>query len=423
LIIITDDQRADTLKVMPQTKRWLGQRGVRFTNAFVTTPLCCPARASVLTGQYAHNHRVWGNNQAFRLDERSTLQRYLNDAGYSTAIVGKYLNRRDPAVDPPYFDKWAIYSPPTYSSGYYKDLFNVNGAMQTIDQYSTGYIGDQTISFLEDFEEADERPWFMYVAPFAPHAPFTAEEEYARAPVGSWDGNPAVREQDRSDKPPWVKESLGTLADGRSLRRQQLRTLLSVDDLMGAVYQALEGLDEKQNTLVFFLSDNGFQWGEHGLGRKGASPYTQDVKVPFFMSWPGRVPQGEKDHRLVTNLDIAPTVLEAASIKPAPDYPLDGRSLMDLRRTRILMEYRWGGLGKHWASIRTGAYQYVEYYDPNEKRRKRNRTIIFREYYDLKTDPWQLRNLLHNQKRGGLDLGALHRQLKRHRFCQGPACP
>lgn len=117
-------------------------------------------------------------------------------------IVGKYLNRRDPALDPPYFDKWAIFSPPTHSDGYYEDLFNVNGTMQTIDQYSTDFISDQTLEFLEEFEEEDEQPWFMYVVPFAPHEPFVPEEQYSRAPVGSWDGNPAVRERDRTDKPP-----------------------------------------------------------------------------------------------------------------------------------------------------------------------------------------------------------------------------
>lgn len=117
-------------------------------------------------------------------------------------------------------------------------------------------------------------------------------------------------------------------------------------------------------------------------------------------------------------------MLEAASIEPDSKYPVDGRSLMDLKRTRIFLEYAWGGHGRHWASIRTRNYQYVEYYDPDEPRRKRKRTVIFREYYDLKVDPWQLRNLLQGPSGDEeLDLTALSRQLAKDRFCRQSTCP
>lgn len=418
LIIVTDDQRADTLSVMPKMRKRFKDGGIRFSQAFATTPLCCPARASIFTGRYVHNHGVESNSDAVLLDHRSTFQRYLQEAGYQTAITGKLFNSWDLSEDPPYFDKWAI-----FKGGYYNWPFNVNGTQRTIPKYSTDYIAAKSLDFLRKFEDEDSRPWLLYVAPYAPHALFIAEQDYAEAPVSRWKGNPAVFEEDRTDKPPSVQIRNETFEDGRSDRRLQLRTLMSVDDLVGRIFRTMRGLDENRSTLAFYLSDNGYMWAEHGLYDKGV-PYTQSIGIPMLMRWPGVLPRGVVDSRLVANIDIAPTVLQAAGIVRDPAYPMDGRSLLDpsSQRERILTEYMNSGntmTPPTWASLRTDSVQYVEYFKDGKK--------IFREYYDLGNDPWQLVNLLGDDDSSNdpaaQTLRALSEQLALDRRCEWVTCP
>ena len=424
LVIVTDDQREGTLWAMPETRRWFVQRGIRFPHAYVTTPLCCPSRSSIFTGRYAHNHGVTNNGQATVLDQESTVQRYLEEAGYTTAIIGKFLNLWDVEVPPPHFDLWATFSPPLYGPGYEDAVFNVNGQLATVD-YSTDFIRKKAVQFLHGFEESDAAPWFLYVAPWAPHSPFHPADEYRRAPVPAWDGNPATQEQDLSDKPPWIQDDGADLAKGQAFRRKQGRTLMSVDDMVSQVMSALGTLGERGNTLVIFLSDNGFLWGEHGYTTKRV-PYPQSIEVPFFMRWPGHLEPGTRDPRPVANVDIAPTILEAAGIRPDPRYPIDGWSLLGPheRDHRFLEYWTEPGAVPDWASVRSTTLQYVEYYDGADQ-------VIFREYYDLLSDPWQLENLLgdgdpSNDPSPG-QLADLKAQLQHDRRCagtEGPgACP
>jgi arylsulfatase A-like enzyme len=425
LIIVTDDQRLGTLVVMPQTKHWLRDRGVRFTEGYVSTPLCCPSRASIFTGRYAHNHEVRTNGDAGLLDQASTVQRYLHDGGYATAFAGKFLNLWDLNVTPPNFDHWALFSPPLYGPGYHDAVFNVNGKIRTVS-YSTRFIGNKALQFLHDFEEQDDaKPWFLYVAPWAPHSPFHPEERYKKTPVPSWEGNPGTQEVDLSDKPPWVQEDNGDLDSGQRIRRKQMRTLMSVDDMVGELMGTLGQLDERQDTLVIFVSDNGYLWGEHGYTSK-AIPYPEAVDVPLFMRWPGQLGAGTAIRRPVANVDIAPTILDAAGIVPDPAFPMDGRSVFDahIRQTRFLEH--WGATGPipTWASIRTEDLQYVEYYDAAGE-------LIFREYYDLRSDPWLLENLLGDgdttNDPPALELQQLSQEVERGGTCQGTegpeACP
>jgi arylsulfatase A-like enzyme len=417
LFIITDDQRLESgMAVMPNTLKLFRDAGTEFTNFSVTTPLCCPARGSFASGRYAHNHGVLTNGdlaaeQAF--DQTTAIQYYLRNAGYMTAIVGKYWNQWPLQDQPPNYLRWATFG------GQYNDAkFNVNGTIATYSGYTTDVLGSFSTQFLQSFEANDAQPWFLYVAPHAPHSDFTASTTYANAPVPAWSGNPAVFETDRSDKPPAVRNRSLTYTDGDARRTAQLRTLMSVDDMVQRIFDKLDALGETQNTLAIFTSDNGMMWAEHGVVDK-RFPYLQSTQVPMFLRWPGHVAAGAVDDRLTANIDVEPTLLQAAGITPA--HVVDGASLFSTgSRTRLLQEYFLSpdsGVPS-WASDVTPTYQYTEWYSPTTG------GITFREYYDLLHDPWQLVNLLADgNATNDPNVTALHNQLAADRTCAGSTCP
>jgi arylsulfatase A-like enzyme len=425
LLIVTDDQRAG-FSVMPKAREWLKRGGTNFTRAFVTTPLCCPSRTSIFTGRYTHNHHVFSNDgEGGNLVQQSTLQYYLQRAGYETAMYGKYLNRWDISQPPPFFDHFAMN---TTSSVYDHGIWNVDGTVKTIAEYNTTYISDNAQRFLN--HAGSKRPWFLYLALAAPHDPYVAEPKYRHARTPHWKGDPAVLETDRSDKPPFVQKQHAGLIYGQKIRRTQFRTLMSVDDMISKLAVTLRNLGEERNTLVIFISDNGLMRGEHGLVGKKV-PYEQSIKVPFMARWPGHLEANATDDRLVANIDIAPTVLQAAGLIPNPAYPLDGRSILGTtsNRNRLLMEHFPGKIDpsgstwENWASTRTKTYKYTEYYQPD------GTTVKFREYYDLRRDPWELHNLLGDSHHSNDpdDVGAISEQLAQDRACIGTAgigaCP
>jgi arylsulfatase A-like enzyme len=419
LVIMTDDQRAYTLDVMPKTRTRFRDQGTTFSNAYATTPLCCPSRASVMTGRYAHNHGVKTNiGAASKLDQRSTVQRYLQDAGYFTATAGKFFNSWPATADPRYFDRWAI-----FGGGYYNTRMNVDGVVRTVAEYSTTFLRTKSIEYLRSFEREDARPWYISITPYAPHTPYTAEPRYRDAPVGSWSGNPAVFETDKSDKPPYVRSRNSGLLGGQGLRTKQLRTQKSVDDLVGAFFAEMNALGETDHTLAIFLSDHGTMWAEHGIIGK-RMPYTQSIQIPLYVRWPNHTSPGGTIPRLVANIDLAPTILEAAGIARGPGSSMDGRPLFARARDRLLFEYYFdttsGGTEPPppWAGIRTRTYQYVEWYDTATG------ALTFREYYDLLNDPWQLRNLLADgDPSNDPDVTRLSAQLAVDRGCRGATCP
>jgi arylsulfatase A-like enzyme len=386
LLIITDDQRIESMGPMRKTRAWFKRGGTEYVNAFATTPLCCPSRASILTGRYAHNHLVRTNADAKELDPRSTLAYYLKQDGYQTAIVGKYLNSW--TGQPSHFEQWHTFE---NRSGYKNVPFNSNGVVHRVKRYSTDYMASRARALVRGFESQDAKPWFMVVGTWAPHTPANAEKEYRRTKVGNWAGNPAVFEEDRSDKPLFVQDKEATFAGGKKLRTRQLRTLKSVDDLVDRVFGTMTLMGETGDTLAFFLSDNGIAWAEHGMKTK-ATPYFPAVRVPMFARWPGQVAAGVREPGLVANVDIAPTVLEAAGVAPDPAVPLDGRSLLSpFERDRLLLEFQGGNNQPGvptWAANLLADAQYVEYYDDATG------AVSFREYYDLVNDPYQLTNLL-----------------------------
>jgi arylsulfatase A-like enzyme len=417
LVILTDDQRAAgsvTPLAMPATRRWLREGGTRFSNAFATTPLCCPSRASIFTGQYAHNHGVRMNHDAGALDHRDTVQRYLQDAGYITALVGKFLNLWPLDERPPHFDRYTLVQP-----GYQDVQANKDGEIVQVKQYSTDYVATRARNMILDFEDQDAAPWMLFVHPNAPHVPFDIKKRYQDAPVGRWDLNPAVREQDLSDKPPYVRDREPAPDRARSTRRNQLRMLMSVDDLVAKAFNTLVATGELQDTLVIFLSDNGFMWGEHALFAK-THAYIQSAEIPLYMRWPGHVPAGTVDPRLAANIDVAPTILEAAGVEA--QHVLDGRPLLGaVPRDHLLLE-SWHHFPKDipkWASYLSPNVQYTEYYADNETSR------VFREYYELGDDPWQLRNRLGpgQQPPSPTSVAVVKDRLDRDRSCQGTSGP
>ncbi|MFJ3880159.1 sulfatase [Streptomyces sp. NPDC090077] len=395
LLIVTDDQPKHTEWALPKTVAWLAGQGVKFTNGHVTTPLCAPSRSSVFSGRHAHHHGVRNNKASHALDQGTTVQKYLKQAGYRTGLFGKYLNSWALADSPPHFEEFALLQP-----GYVDAQWNVNGTVQAINGYTTTVIKNRTLAFL-DKAATDTRPWFAYVTPYASHGPRTPEAKYAGTAVPAWNGRPSVPEADRSDKPAYVKNATGTLADGRAIRAEQLRTLLSVDDAVQAFKDKLQALGQLDNTLVVYIGDNGFSWGDHGWTAKSV-PYRPAHEVPFYLSWPaGGLGAGTQDDRIVANIDIAPTLLDAAGITPAA--PQDGRSLLSSHsRDHLLVEWWKQGNGAGgvptWSSYVAKDKQYTEYYDLTTDANgtvSGTGQVTFREYYDLAGDPHQLVNKLY----------------------------
>lgn len=417
LLIVTDDQRREgTMIAMPTTSALFDQGGTEFTRPYTATPLCCPARGSIRSGRYAHNHGVLGNKsypQQVLYDQSSTIEAQLTAAGYATALVGKYWNDWPLGNPPPNFERYAM-----FSGGYNNMTFNVDGTVQQIPGYTATVQGTYASRFLNDFEANDEQPWYLYLTPQAPHAPTTPETKYQNASFPNLVPSPAFSETDISDKPIQVRR-LGhqyTLSEADANRKAQLRTLMSVDDLVAAVFAQLEALGET-NTLAIFTSDNGYMWGEHWLNAK-RYPYTDSVQIPLFLRWPGHVEAGMNDARLVSHVDIAPTIFDAVGLTPS--YAPDGISLFAPgARSRLFLEYFLSpdSKVKSWSGeISAGGIEYVEWTE--------NGSTFFREYYDLNADPYQLTNLLGDGSTANdPDVTALSAQLALDRACVGVSCP
>jgi arylsulfatase A-like enzyme len=456
LFIVTDDQRAiDTMHSMPNTLKWFRDGGVmnggsvidpgiEFGEGYATTPLCCPARSSILTGKYAHNHGVRNNDESAAIGGSKTetqVQSMLKAEGYRTGIAGKYLNDWNPYLAPPNFDRYWI------GAGYYS-YFNNNGTIEcklpsdTSCTYNTTYLENKALEFINDGEAngtADSQPWFLYLAPWAPHQeggyPFSAMPGPATsynppAPPSVPSRSEGPQSDPRStnpieDKPTNVqnyKQSAtilaGTEPNNGGLRDQSLRSLKALDDSIDRLFQRLKETGEERDTLAVFISDNGLQWREHGIAANEIStspdnptaacptapcglsakahPYTESIKVPMLLRWPANtsvVQSWTDSSRYVANIDLAPTALAAAGHSIPSD--VDGRSLLDhsQERNEILTENWVGGSGM-WASLRGRTTSPNRYYHYIEHYAVEGRTVTFREYYDLASDPWELNNLL-----------------------------
>ena len=418
LVILTDDQRASgTLEVMPITREAFAQEGVRYSKAFATTPVCCPSRASIFTGEYAHNHGIRTNGDGDKIADLTTMQGLLQEAGWRTGLFGKYINSWSTSKDPSDFDRWAIHRVKG-TGAYVGGTWNVQGSLRQVDEYSTDFVADAATKFLTEAEENDDQPWFLFLSLAAPHAPYLPGSSYAGSPVPEWRPGAAVGEGDRSDKPPHVRAKSKTEDEGSRLRKKQLRTLRSVDDLVGRVLTTLAEEDEDADTLAVFTSDNGFLWGEHKLVGK-YHPYKESVRVPLMLRWPGELEEGTTDDRWAATIDIAPTFLSIADLDTGD---MDGTSLVERSsRNHVFTEqFKSSSPVPDWAAIRTNRYHYVEYYGPGGE-------LTFREFYWLEEDPSELENVLSDEATAGdpspSALSTIQALLEKDKTCAGDNCP
>lgn len=413
VLILTDDQRWDTLQHMPNVQSELVSHGVTFANGFVTNPRCCPSRASILTGAYSHTTRVYQNDgwlggfKAFR--DASTVATWLDGVGYETALVGKYLNQYPGTHVPPGWDRWVAFISPV---GFYRYGFDEDGETSPVAErstYSTDFLAEEAVSFIQ----TAPRPFFLYVAPFAPHAPATPAErhESAFSALPAW-RPPSYNELDVSDKPAWLR-ALPTLDAARSaaldaFRAQQLRSLLAVDEAVAEIVQALSESGELENTLIVFTSDNGLAWGEHRWRGGKRVPYEESIRVPFVVRYDRLVATARTDARPVLNIDLAPTF---AALAGAWAPGAEGRSFLPLLaggrvpwRTRFLVEHLRRNPPTYCA-LRAPRYSFVTYATGE------------RELYDLVRDPYQLTNVA-GRPASGRTVAVLRKQLAR--LCKPP---
>jgi arylsulfatase A-like enzyme len=405
VLVLTDDQRYDTLDVMPTVMRELVGRGVTFENAFAVNPTCCPSRATILTGGYSHSTGIWANGGPHAgsdwFDHASTIAPLLQEQGYRTAFLGKYLNHYG-GWAPPFLDRW--FRPPGWDTwlgnggGYVGYPIQIAGLMtrhEGQERYSTDVLTSAAVSFLEEDEET---PFFLVVAPYAPHHPAVPAERHAGAFADAEPYRPpAYDEPDIADKPRWVRaqprisESRAERLD--ALRRRQLETLLAVDEGVARILGTLRASGRLSNTLLAFASDNGLHWGEHRLVNRKSSAYEESIRIPLVVRWDAVVPGPRRDGRLVGNLDLAPTFADVAG---AERDGMDGASLVPLLRagpgneprwrTRILVESIPGEGDAAaeipaYCAVRDARWKYVVYATRDE------------ELYDLETDPGELENL------------------------------
>jgi arylsulfatase A-like enzyme len=382
LIIVTDDQRYDTVEYMPETQARIFDEGATFTHGYITTPLCCPSRSSILTGMYAHNHGVFDNDMELN---QPTFIETMQENGYYTGLVGKYLNSWKGEPRPEY-DYWVSYA--KGETRYYNPRLNVNGKwIRHQDQYVTYALGDYAIDFIKKAEQKN-LPFILLYTPNAPHQPSTpAREDRELFPDLPAHRPPSFNEDNIADKPAWLADqpllTQDEIKELDAFRRDQILTLVSLDRTIARVMDELEKQGEMDNTFILFLSDNGKFWGEHRITSKNGI-YDEASHVPFAIRYPPMISNPYVDNHIVANIDIAPTCLELAGL-PVPDN-MDGMSLLPLFsgnpewRNGVLLE-GWPGRGIYTA-VHTAGYVYSETTDDRS------------EFYDLTADPYQLENLI-----------------------------
>jgi N-acetylglucosamine-6-sulfatase len=444
IVIETDDQTVRSMPVMTHVGELLAQHGVTFDNSLVSLPQCCPSRATLLTGQYAHNHHVLSNSPPSggfqKLDGRNTLAVWLQRAGYYTALVGKYLNgygQRDPRQVPPGWSEWFADTEAT-SYSYFDYTINHDGSLVHVGRsdadYKTDYLTRAATRIIRA-RAPSSRPFFMWVAFTAPHRGSSdrgeGDESGPKSAVpapqdeGRFDDLPVPRppsfnEADVSDKPravrnlpPFSKRRLERVEE--RYRRQQ-ESLLAVDRAVESIVDALDETGDLRHTVIAFTSDNGFFNGDHRFPSGKLLPYEPSIRVPLIIRGPG-IPQGQHRSQLVANIDLAPTIVALASARPG--RVMDGLSLLPLARDAGLRPGRDLLLESGpeasregvppFSGIRGRHYVYVEYSDGE------------RELYDLRRDPWELQNVASNPAYRSIR-AALARRLRALRHCRGASC-
>jgi arylsulfatase A-like enzyme len=409
VIILTDDQRWDTLWSMPNVQKLLVHHGVTFANSFVSDSLCCPSRATILTGNYAHtthvydNHPPHGGAPIFRKtgDDRSTIATWLQAAGYETGLFGKYLNSYTGGV-PPGWDRWVAFDYEPQYHPYYVFTNAPNHCpgrtacrlKREVSAYSTKYFGNAAANFIDSAPA--QKPVFVYYAPYAPHLPSFPQHKYANRFANLKPYRPpSYNEADVSDKPPWIRR-LGRFDDVENAqimaqRQAEYQTLITVDNEVGDIVASLRATHRLGHSVILFASDNGVSWGEHRLtvGSKQV-PYDEALRVPLVVRYEPFTTHPSTDRHLIVNTDWAPTL---AAIAGASHPAVEGRSFLPFLKhrtprpawpTHFLLEHMDGNppsLAPAFCGIRSVGWMYARY------------TGGYQELYNLKTDPYELRNI------------------------------
>jgi N-acetylglucosamine-6-sulfatase len=449
IIILTDDMDLKLTPFIKNTTSLIGAKGATFTNYFVTSSICCPSRASMLRGQYAHNTNVLANAPpigGFKIffegnKEADTLATWLTKAEYKTALIGKYLNGYpDPAgktYEPPGWTDWHafMFKKPDDSGSFYNDYrMNENGSLvdygNSADEYSTDVIKKKSLRFIDQNSE-NKTPFFLLISVYAPHGPsIAAPRHLAMYQEIKYPATPSLNEADVTDKPAVIQTlsspSTGdeidhSDADNLYIRRAQ--SLQAVDELVVQVIDTLEKNGQLDNTYIIFTSDNGFHIGEHGLPPGKGLPYEEDIHVPFMIRGPD-IQAKTTVEQIITNVDLAPTIAEMARIRP--ENFADGRSFLGLLQPAIEKGLKWRKgflveMGRMEAKTSfipkvslmdsidpTEMYEYPDsIYDPllsqvggGGYRGVRAGTFLYVEYqngelefYDLIADPYELDNI------------------------------
>lgn len=434
IVFMTDDQNVSSLEVMPNVRALLTQQGVTYTNNFVSYPLCCPSRATYLTGQYPHNHDVMWNSAPdggyYKLRGNETLPVWMRRAGYQTAHIGKYLNgygTQDPLEIPPGWGEWyGSIDPTTYRMWGY--TLNENGVLRTYGQdsvedpalYQTDVYRAKAVDYIN--RKAPGGPFFLSVATLAPHTeggfaanngnrnPRPAPRHRGAFADRALPKPPSYDEADVSDKPAHIRSlpRITATAEAQILRtyRSRLESLLAVDEAVAAIVEALRANGELANTLFIFTSDNGWLQGEHRIRSGKIHPYEESIRVPLILRGPGLAANTQRTTQ-ASNIDLAPTVLAAGGATPG--IVVDGRSLLPVSTgvRPLLIETGPRPDGSRWyAAVRVPRFLYVEH------------STGELELYDLQLDPYQLRSR-HNDPAYQEVLASLAVELDRLMACAG----
>jgi len=414
VFMLSDDHRWDWLGFLPEAPDFLetphldrlAREGAHLRNAFVSTSLCSPSRASILTGQYMHHHRVVDNQRPEPAGIRF-FPEFLQAAGYTTAFIGKWHMGEDSDEPRRGFDYWAGFRG---QGDYFDPTLNVNGQRKQFPGYNTDVLADLAVKWLE---QQGRQPFFLYLSFKAPHFPFEPAPRhrgrYDHAPV-RYPATMANTEENYASQPHWVRQrrygihGVDHMETGRfdndpvpsfeDLFRRYSEAVHTIDENVGRVLAQLDACGLSESTLVVYMGDNGFALGEHGFYDK-RDAYETSIRVPLVARAPGCIKPGTVVAQMVQNIDIAPTLLDAAGASlPASAPRMDGRSFWPLVQGRdiswredILYEYYW-----EWNfpatptifAIRNSRWKYIYHHGVWD----------IDALYDLETDPLERHNLI-----------------------------
>ncbi len=404
IFILSDDHRYDFMGFMntPQFLEtphmdMMAEKGAHIRNAFVTTSLCSPSRASILTGLYSHKHGVV-DNQAPVPEGLHFFPQMLQQNGYETAFIGKWHMGHEHDDPRPGFDKWISFKG---QGDYYDPVLNIDGERKRVKGYNPDILTHYAVDWLKIKRQ---KPFFLYLSHKAVHGMFKPAKrhlgKYENVKI-DYPASMADTDENYRGKPDWVREQRNSWhgvdymyhgqMDYDTFYKRYCETVLGIDDSIGGIMRTLQQLGLDQSTLVIYMGDNGFCFGEHGLIDK-RHMYEESIRVPMLAYCPELIASNHKVDKMVQNIDIAPTLLDAAGLQVPKN--MDGRSIMPLLRGEdvpwreaIYYEYYWERNFPQTPTVhgvRTDRYKYIHYHGIWD----------IDELYDLQNDPNEMNNLI-----------------------------